>query len=66
MRSPLPPLPHEIVIGRNDFNSTDGKTLEWSKIATLEITIVHEEMKDEIDLTSKESHAILKLIKMMD
>jgi len=58
--------PLEIVIARDDFKSTDGKTLEWSKIATFEITIVDEETKDKLDLTSKQGHAILQLIKMVD
>jgi dienelactone hydrolase len=58
--------PQGIVIGRDDFKSTDGKTLEWSKIATFEITIVDEETKEKLDLTSKEGHAILQLIKMVD
>ena len=58
--------PQQIVIGRDDFKSTDGKTLEWSKIATFEITIVDEETKDKIDLTSKAGHDVLQLIKMVD
>ncbi len=56
----------EVVIGREEFKSANGKTLEWSKIATLEISIVDEETKDKLDLTSKEGHAFLKLIKMVD
>jgi hypothetical protein len=30
----------QIVIDREDFKTSDGKSLEWSNIATLEITIV--------------------------
>ncbi len=56
----------EVVISRNEFKSADGKTLEWSKIATFEITIVDEETRDKLDLTSKEGHAVLQLIKMVD
>lgn len=56
----------EILISRHDFRSADGKTLEWSKIATFEITIVDEETRGKLDLTSKEGHAILQLIKMVD
>jgi dienelactone hydrolase len=58
--------PREVVIGRDDFKSADGKRLEWSKIATFEITIVDEETRDKLDLTSKEGHAVLQLIKMAD
>ncbi len=56
----------EVVIGREEFKSADGKTLEWSKIATFGISIVDEESKGKLDLTSKEGHAVLKLIKMVD
>ena len=58
--------PQQIVIGRNDFKSADGKTLEWSKIATFEVTIVDEETRGKLDLTSQEGHAILQLIKLVD
>ena len=58
--------PREVVIGRDDFKSADGKRLDWSKIATFEITIVDEETRDKLDLTSKEGHAVLQLIKMVD
>ena len=58
--------PRQIVIDRLDFKSADGKMLEWSKITTFEITIVDEETRDKLDLTSKAGHAILQLIKMVD
>ena len=58
--------PQQIVIGRNDFKSADGKTLEWSKIATFEVTIVDEEPRGKLALTSQEGHAILQLIKLVD
>jgi len=56
----------EVVISRGEFKSADGKTLEWSKIATFEITIVNEETRDKLDLTAKEGHAVLKAIKLVD
>ncbi len=58
--------PQQIVIDRTDFKNADGKTLEWSKIATLEVTIVNEKTRDKLDLTSKEGHAVLQLIKLVD
>jgi len=58
--------PQQIVIGRSDFKSAAGKTLEWSKIATFEVTIVDEETRGKLDLTSQEGHAILQLIKLVD
>ena len=56
----------ELVISRDEFKSDDGKTLEWSKIATFEVTIVNEETRDKLDLTSKEGHAVLQVIKLVD
>jgi hypothetical protein len=58
--------PQQVVIGSDEFKSADGKTLEWSKIATFEITILDEETRDKLDLTSKEGHAVLQLIKLVD
>ncbi len=56
----------EVVIGRDEFQSADEKRLEWSKIATFEVTMVDEETRDRIDLTSKEGHAILQAIELKD
>lgn len=56
----------EVVIGRDDFKSADGKTLEWSKISTFEITIVDEDTEAKLDLTSNAGHSILRLIKLVD
>jgi hypothetical protein len=58
--------PREVVIGRDEFKSADGKVLEWSKIATFEITILDEETKAKLDLTSQEGHAVLQLIQLVD
>ncbi|MCP4786891.1 MAG: hypothetical protein GY903_08575 [Fuerstiella sp.] len=60
------PRPQHVVIGRDEFRSADGKMLEWSKIATFEVTIVDEETKARLDLTSKEGHTVLQTIKMVD
>ena len=54
------------MIGREDFKSADGKTLEWPKIATFEVTIFEEQTKQKLDLTSKAGHAVLRLIKLVD
>ena len=58
--------PREVVIGRDDFKSADGKTLQWSKIATFEVTIVDEETRGKLDLTSKEGFAVLQSIRLVD
>ena len=56
----------EVVIAREDFKGPDGRTLEWSKIATFEITIVDTETRDKLDLTSKEGLTVLLSIKLAD
>lgn len=56
----------KIVVSREEFKSADGKTLEWSKIATFQVTIVDEKTNAKVDLTSKPGHAILQLIKLVD
>jgi hypothetical protein len=56
----------EILISRDDFRSADGRTLEWSKIATFDISIVDQETKATLDLTSRKGHAVLQLIEMVD
>lgn len=56
----------ELIISREEFRGDDGKTLEWSKIATFEITIIDESTNAKLDLTSPEGHAILKLIRLVD
>ena len=58
--------PQKVVIDRNDFKSADGKTLEWSMIATFEITMIDEETKEKLDLTSREGCAILQRIELVD
>ena len=56
----------EILIGREDFKGAQGKTLEWSKIATFELAIVDEATRSKLVLTSKEGHEILKRIELVD
>ena len=58
--------PRELVIAAADFKNTDKKKLEWSKIATFEVTLIDEKTRGKIDLTSPEGHAILKQIRLID
>lgn len=58
--------PQEVLIARDQFKSEDGKTLEWSKIATFDVTIVDEETKVKLDLASEEGHRVLRLIRLVD
>ena len=59
----------EIVIGREEFKHKDtnrATTLEWSKIATFEVTIVDQATQTKLDLASKQGHEILKRIDLVD
>jgi hypothetical protein len=56
----------EVIVGREDFKSADGKKLEWSKVATFEITIVDRASRAKLDLTTKDGHAVLRSIQLVD
>ncbi len=56
----------ELVISAAEFKSADKKKLEWSKIATFEVTLIDDTTRGKIDLTSPEGHAILKQIRLID
>lgn len=58
--------PQELLIRREDFKSANNKTLEWSKIATFEVTIIDLESKEKLVLTSPMGHAVLRTIKLVD
>ncbi len=58
--------PRELVISAAEFKSADKKKLEWSKIATFEVTLIDDTTRGKIDLTSPEGHAILKQIRLID
>ena len=56
----------EVVIRREDFKSPDGKTLEWAKIETFEVTLLDEETKAKLNLTSKEGLAFIQAIRLVE
>ena len=56
----------QVLINRSDFKNADGKTLEWSKIATFEVTIVDAESKEKLDLTSQDGQAVLQRIELVE
>jgi hypothetical protein len=58
--------PQELLVRREDFKSADNRTLEWSKIATFEVTIIDLESKEKLDLTSPKGHTVLQAIKLVD
>ena len=47
-------------------SNAGGKTLEWPKIATFEVTILDQATKSKINLTSKQGHEILKRIELVE
>ncbi len=55
----------EILIGREDFKGAKGKTLEWSKIATFEVTLFDVVTKSKLVLVSGEGAGILKGIELV-
>ena len=55
-----------VVIGRDDFKNAEGKTVEWPKIATCEITIIDQETKAKLDLTQAAGHEILRKIELIE
>ena len=56
----------KLVVNREDFRGDGGKILEWSRIATFEVTLIDESTKSKLDLTSPEGHAILQSIRLVD
>ncbi len=58
--------PRELVISAAEFKSADKKKLDWSKIATFEVTLIDEKTRGKIDLTTSDGHAILKQIRLID
>lgn len=55
-----------IRIDREEFEGLDGKTLEWSKIASFDVSIVDEATQAKLDLTSAEGHKVLQLIQLVE
>ena len=58
--------PQELLIRREDFKSANHKTLEWSKIVTIEVTMIDLESKEKLELTSPKGRAVLQVIKLVD
>jgi hypothetical protein len=56
----------EIRIDRKEFKGAKGKTLEWSKIATFDVTLVDEATKAKLNLTSAEGHNVLQMLRLVD
>ncbi len=56
--------PQEIVITRRDFKHQEGKTLEWAKIATFEVTLIDRETNQKVILTSKPGQEFIESINL--
>ncbi len=56
--------PQDIVIRREDFKSSEDKTLQWARIATFEILLIDEATAEKIDLTASGDKGILQSIRL--
>ena len=54
----------EIIISKEAFKSSSDQKIEWSKIATMEISMMNTENKQRINLTSSGEDGYLKSIKL--
>ena len=57
--------PQTIRISRDQFKGTKDKLLEWSKIATFDVTLIDEATREKLNLTSAEGHQILRRIELV-
>ncbi|HBV63888.1 MAG TPA: hypothetical protein DEF45_12790 [Rhodopirellula sp.] len=64
VKSIEPGQPQQIVISRNEFKNPDGKTLEWSKVATFEITLIDRDTNQKVMLTSEAGQKHIEFIKL--
>ena len=55
-----------MVISKEAFKSISDRKIEWSKIATMEISMMNMENKQRINLTSSGEDGYLKSIKFTD
>ena len=58
--------PKEMVVPKEAFKSSIDRKIEWSKIATMEISMMNMENKQRINLTSSGEDGYLKSIKFTD
>ena len=55
-----------MVVHKEAFKSSSNRKIEWSKIATMEISMMNMEKKQRISLTSSGEDGYLKSIKFTD
>jgi len=58
--------PQAITLRREDFKGPEGKELEWSKIATFEITVVDTATNQKIALMADNGEQVLQSIELRD
>ena len=58
--------PQEVVIEREDFEGPDGKTLEWAKIGTFQVTLVDVQGKTTLELAKGSGQGYLQAIRLVD
>jgi hypothetical protein len=58
--------PQEIVLRREDFNGPDGKELEWSKIATFEITVLDTANNQKLELATGSGTKTIQSIMLVE
>ena len=58
--------PQTLILQRDDFKGPEGKELEWSKIATLEITVIDTATNQKIALMADNGEKILQVIELRD
>lgn len=58
--------PQEVVVERGDFQGPDGKTLEWAKVGTLQVTLVDVKGRTTLELASKAGQKYLQGIRLTD
>ncbi len=58
--------PQTIVLRREDFKGPEGKELEWSKIATFEITVFDAATNQKIALIADDGEKVLQRIELRD
>ena len=59
-------VPKEMVVSKEAFKSSSDRKIEWSKIATMEISMMNMENNQRINLTSSGEDGYLKSIKFTD
>jgi len=58
--------PQTLRIRRDEFKGPEGKTLEWAKVATFDVTLIDEATRAKLELASSKGLKFLKRIGLVD